>query len=58
MELLNFTMSRINHHSFLRWSDERKKSKKEEKATQRAFDPMSLPEDCMERELMLTAFSA
>jgi hypothetical protein len=52
-------MSKINHHSFMRWSEEKRpSSKKEEKAGRLGFNPMELPEDSMERSMMLTAFSA
>lgn len=57
MELFNF--SQINHHSFMRWSAEQEnKNKKDERNETRVFDPMSLPEDSMDREFMVTALSA
>lgn len=57
MELLNF--SQINHHSFMRWSDkEATETKKNIRNTTQVFDPMSLDFDSLERDLMVTAFSA
>lgn len=55
---MSYTNSRINHHSFLRWAKDGSKSKKEGKAVERVFDPMALDDGCMDKSLMLTAFSA
>lgn len=43
----------------MRWSAEQEnKNKKDERNETRVFDPMSLPEDSMDREFMVTALSA
>ena len=53
MELFNF--SHINHHSFMRWTEE---EKKKDERTDKVFNPGSLPEDDMDRAFMVTALSA
>ncbi|MGM0601213.1 MAG: hypothetical protein ACQETH_15495, partial [Candidatus Rifleibacteriota bacterium] len=59
MEHFNsFTMSTISHHSFMRWSKMKTVNEQKERETARFFDPTSLDEDSMERDLMITAFSA
>jgi len=55
---MSFTKSRINHHSFLRWAKDGSKSKKEEKVADRVFNAMMFDDDCMDKDQMLTAFSA
>jgi hypothetical protein len=54
----SFTMSTISHHSFMRWSKIKTISEQKERAAARVFDPSTLEEDSMERDLMITAFSA
>lgn len=53
----SFTMSTINHHSFMRWNNSVKSAKKEKEVAP-VFDPCSFDENAMEREFMVTALSA
>lgn len=55
---LSFTNTGKGNHSFLRCAKDGSKSKKEGKAVERVFDPMLLDDGCMDKSLMLTAFSA
>ncbi|MBU1105509.1 MAG: hypothetical protein KKB51_02480 [Candidatus Riflebacteria bacterium] len=54
---LNFSQSQFNH-SFVRWVKDGSRSKKEGKAADKIFNPAALDDDCMDKDLMLTAFSA
>ncbi|KAF1080619.1 MAG: hypothetical protein GQF41_3029 [Candidatus Rifleibacterium amylolyticum] len=54
----SFSDSRVVYNSFLRRAKDGSNSKKEGKAVERIFDPQSLDDGCMDKNLMLTAFSA
>ncbi len=54
----SFSDSRVVYNSFLRRTRDGVNSKKEGKAVERTFDPQSLDDGCMDKSLMLTAFSA
>ncbi|GEM_PF-2291471 len=54
----SFSDSRVVYNSFLRRARTGSNSKKEGKAVERVFDPQSLDDGCMDKSLMLTAFSA
>ena len=59
MEHFNsFNMSTISHHSLRRWSKMTTANEQKERSAARVFDPTNLDEDSMERDLMITAFSA
>jgi hypothetical protein len=54
----SFSDSCVVYNSFLRRAKDGSKSKKEGKAAERVFDPLALDDGCMDKSLMLTAFSA
>lgn len=58
MEHFFLNMSTISHHSFMRWSKDSARNRKEEKPVTMVFDPCSFDEDSIERDFMVTAFSA